>query len=254
MLDKKFNVFMASSSISDDRKRRLERVFHSFRRAMAGTEDDLDEFLIHWSSLETLDVVYREVFGHDPESLYKICGKCKTPFQYCPVCGKEDAFLVSRRQTGVEEVFAGLNEANMYDELRKLRNGISHGYMGLSECIAMAKENIELVRRAVLSMIMRIIGVAASVQAAILGQTGYKGKFFPHFILTAKGSFNPGDARQIDGHPEVEAKCTACTAEPQGERLTLRPTWSFTNKNCALNYTGYELWGDKAAKSWSQKM
>ncbi len=247
VLDKKFNVFAANGSISDDRKRRLARVFHSFRRAMAGTEDELDEFLIHWSSLEALDVVYREVFAHQPESLHKVCGQCKTPFTKCPNCGKEDAFVVGRRQTGVEEVFAGLNEAAKYDELRKLRNGISHGYMGLSECISTAKENIELVRRAVLSMIMRIIGVDGSVQAAILDQSGFKGKFAPHFVLTAKGLFEPGDVLQSDGHPVVEARCTECTAEPQGERLLLRPTWSFTNRNCALTYTGYELWGDKAA-------
>jgi len=232
LMEKKFHGLMLKEHLTDDRKQRLQRAVLSFRRGLADTEDMLDEFLVHWSSLETLDVVYREVFNHEAANLFKTCGKCKTSFQYCPVCGKEDTFLVTRRQTGIEDIFTILQQPKTYDRLRKLRNGISHGYMSLSECLSTATENIEIVRKAVLLMIMRIVGISDEVQALILGHRGFKGKYVPHFRVHAKGTFEPGDPCRYDTHPEVEVKCTGIQVGKKEDALILHPTWSFTNKNC----------------------
>jgi hypothetical protein len=248
VLDHKLHGFMARDGIKGDYKLRLNRAVLSFRRGIADTEDTLDEFLIHWASLETLDVVYRHVFCHQPAYILRTCGGCKTTFQDCPVCGAENTLRVAQRHTGIEEVFAVLQQPEKYDELRKLRNGISHGYMSLSDCVATAGENVELVRKAVLTMILRIVGVGDDVQAAILKPDGLKGKYIPHFRVHAKGTFEPGDPCRYDTHPEVEVKCTELTFDKKDDMLVVHPTWCFTNKNCALTYTSYELWGDAAAK------
>jgi hypothetical protein len=44
--------------------------------------------------------------------------------------------------------------------------------MRLGECVQTASENIELVRKVVLSMIMRILDVGEEGQALVLGQSG----------------------------------------------------------------------------------
>jgi hypothetical protein len=187
----------------------------------------LDEFLVHWSSLETLDIVYREIFNHAVANI---------------------DLRITQRHTGIEEIFTLLHEPEKYNRLRKLRNGISHGYMTLSDCISTATEHIELVRKAVLSMIMRIVGVNDDIQAIVLGQTGYKGKVVPHFRIVAKGSFEPGDPCRYDTHPEVEVKCSNLEVTKNDNMLVFYPTWLFTNRNCPLTYTGYEFWGDEGAK------
>ena len=140
------------------------------------TDDILDEFLVHWSSLETLDVVYRRVFNHEVAHYYKQCGNCETKFNYCPVCGDDGTFRATHRHTDIEDVFLTLHHPAKYNELRRLRNGIAHGYMTMDQCRAGATENIELVRKAVLCMIMRIVGLGDDIQAAILGQLGLKKK------------------------------------------------------------------------------
>ena len=45
------------------------------------------------------------------------------------------------------------------------------------------KENIELVRKAVLTMLMRIVGVADDVQALVLEHNGLKRKVIPEFRI-----------------------------------------------------------------------
>ena len=247
-MNHKLHGYMRRDDIKADHKHRLNRAVLSFRRGIADTEDTLDEFLIHWGSLETLDVVYQHVFRHEPVYIYRTCGKCKTTLRDCPECGASNTLRVAQRHTGIEDVFAALQQPEKYDEMRRLRNGVSHGYMSLSDCVSTAAENIELVRKAVLSMILRIIGVGGDVSAAVLKQSGMKGKYVPHFRVHAKGAFAPGDPCRYDTHPEVEVKCTALTVQKTDDLLVLHPTWSFTNRNCALTYTGYELWGDPAAK------
>ena len=147
-LDKKLNGFMASETIKQDWKDRLARAVRSFRRGLADTEDVLDEFLVHWSSLETLEPVYKSLFGLASEYISPTCSACKTKFAACPVCQEANGIVIAQRQMGIEEVFAVLEQPEKYNVLRKLRNGISHGYKDLGECIKTASENIELVRKA----------------------------------------------------------------------------------------------------------
>jgi hypothetical protein len=189
-LDNMFNRFASHAQATADAKARLTRAILSFRRGLADTEDTLDEFLIHWGALETLDVVYRKVFGHAAAYIFKTCGKCKSSFRDCPQCGDPNTFLVSQRHTGIEDVFVALGQSEKYNQLRKLRNGMSRGYMSLSECVDIATANIELVRKAVLSMIMQIIGMGEDVQTLVVGQPGIKGKYI------VRGQDNRGEIRR----------------------------------------------------------
>ena len=237
LLDQLFNGAWLKEHGSEDDTQRLQRAILSFRRGLADTDDMLDEFLVHWSALETLNVVYQKVFHHMEFYFCKVCTTCKT-----------QVIRMGQRHTGIEEVFGALQQPGKYGELKKLRNGISHGYMSLGECIAAATENIELVRKAVLSMIMRTVGVSDDVQAIILGQSGLKGKYIPHFRVYFKGTFEPGDPCRYDTHPQVEVKDGGIEVKKYGEKLVLNPTWTFTYKNCSVKPIGFELWGDEAAK------
>jgi hypothetical protein len=247
LLNQMFNGTWLTTNQSRDLTQRLQRAIQSFRRGLADTEDILDEFLIHWSSLETLDVVYRRVFNHEAAHHFKVCGKCKTNFLYCPVCGDDQTFRVRQRYTGIEDVFAALDQPEKYSELNRLRNGISHGYMSIDQCMAAAIENIELVRKAVLSMIMRIVGVEDEMQASILGQLGLKGKFIPHFRQHLRGVFEPGDPFRFDTHPQIDVIDAGIEVKKHGDKLALNPSWRITPKNCSITYRGCELFGDDAA-------
>ena len=97
-------------------------------------------------------------------------------------------------------------------------------------------------------MVMRIVGVSDDIQAKVLEQNGYKGKYFPHFRVVARGTFQPGDPARVDTHPEVEVKCTGIGARRNDKVLNLSPTWAITCKNCTLTFSGQELWGDEGAK------
>jgi hypothetical protein len=245
LLEAKFNGFMLKNEIADDLKRRMQRAVVAFRRGLADTADTLDEFLVHWSSLETLDVVYRTVFTHNDLHHYTTCGSCKTEFKHCPVCGNSGVFRNPQRHTGVEDVFKHLQQPEKYNQLKRLRNGISHGYMSLSECEETAGENIELVRKAVLTMILRILGLEADIQALILANKCIKGKSVPTFRFYGKGTFEPGDPSRYDTHPYVEVKCTNLKVNKTDNMVILHPTWEFTNTNFPISDIVAELWADE---------
>ena len=48
-LDKIYHEFEANKTLEQDDKDRLYRAIEGFRRGMADTEDELDEFMIQWS-------------------------------------------------------------------------------------------------------------------------------------------------------------------------------------------------------------
>ncbi len=233
--------------VTSDESQRMQRAVQSVRRGLADTDDVLDEFLIHWSSLETLDVVYKRVFHHQAMYTYKTCGNCDMAFEYCPKCGDDHVFRGQQRYTGIEEVFATLHHFKTYNKLKRLRNGISHGYLKIDECMATAKENIELVRKAVLTMLMRIVGVADDVQALVLEHNGLKRKVIPEFRIYFRSTFDPGDPTRFDTHPQVEIKEGGIEVKKYGVKLVLNPTWIFTYKNCPVTPLWQEFWGDEAA-------
>jgi len=235
-LSKKIDDFHGSSDISQDHKDRLGRAVRSFRRALADTDDILDEFQIHWSALETLDGVYSHVYGLESKPITRPCKNCQTPA------------IITRQHSGIEDVFIRLHKADNYERLRKLRNGISHGYMSLSECVVTAAEHIQIIRKAILSMILRVIRADESVHASVLLQEGYKGNVIPHFRMIASGDFDPGDPKRLDTHPEISAQTVDMTVIPTGLYLTLQPNISFSCTNTNLNYHGMEIWASPEAQ------
>lgn len=245
ILEKKFNKFMQRMEIDSERKERLGRAITSFRRGLSDNDDVLTEFLIHWSSLETLDVVYREVFNLPSQKIYVTCGKCGKVYCDCPECGRSDVFLKTQTLSGVEDVFKILNQPEKFHELRRLRHGIAHGFERLSRSIEIARRDIELVRKTVLLMIMRILDVNDKTQKKMMEQTTFKGKFFPHYKIIGSGTFTPGNVRDLHGHPSVEAQCSQIGASVKGDKLILRPSWSFTPRNCAMTFRGSEVYGEE---------
>lgn len=246
LLEAKFNGLKTRPSFTDDMKDRLQRAVRAFRRGLADTEDMLDEFLVHWSSLETLDVVYRKVFQHQDSNHFTTCGGCKTTFNHCPVCGNPGVFRQPQKHTGIEAVFACLKQSEKYNQLKRLRNGISHGYESLSKCYEMASDNIELVRKAVLTMILQILGVEDDARASIIANRGKKGKSVPHFRVYAKGVFEPGDAGRFETQPDIGLRCSNLEVYIKGKQVILNPTWEFTNK--AIKITAAEFFADEGAE------
>jgi hypothetical protein len=249
ILEKKFNVFLLNNDIKADRKERVQRAITSFRRGLSDNDDILTEFLIHWSSLETLDVVYREKFNLASQKVYVKCSSCGNIYIKCPTCGKEDIFLKGQTLKGVEEAFALLNQSEKFNLLRRLRTGIIHGFEPLAKSIDTAKNNLELIRKVVLLMIMRILSIDENIQETILAQATLKGKFVPYVKLLISGVFNPVNVRMKIGHPFVEAKCTKIEVLPLEDKITFKPTWSFTPRNCKnMSFRGYEIFGEESTK------
>jgi len=237
------------SNIDSDRKERILRAITSFRRGLSDNDDVLTEFLIHWSSLETMDVVYREICNIPSKKIYVTCSSCKTEYNYCPKCGREDTFLKTQALSGIEDIFAILGQPEKYHQLRRLRNGIAHGFEQLAVSIETARQNLELVRKAVLLMIMRIFKIEETFQSQALEKIALKGKFVPCWKLLMNGSFDPGNVREVSGHPLIEAKPSNLAAAIENNELSLSPTWEFTPRNCKyMTFLGYEIYCEEGRK------
>lgn len=249
ILEKKVNGFMKRKDINKDRKNRMLRAIASFRRGLSDNNDIMTEFLILWSALETLDIVYREVFGIKAEKFYAKCSSCGKEYNNCPECGKRDIFLKGITLSGLEEIFTILGQSEKFHLLRRLRHGIMHGFEELEKSIKTVDENLALVRKAVLLMIMRILSVDKKIEEKILESPPYKGKFIPYFKLLFNGKFDPRNAKDPFGHPSVEVKYSKIETLINGDKLTLKPTWEFTPRNVEnMTLLGYEIYGEEVGQ------
>lgn len=221
-LNKNFNSFLSNDAIRDDWKLRVQQAIQSFRRAMADNDDSLTEFIIAWTSMEGLDCVYRK--------------------------------LLPSAQTrefmgGVKDALARLGRDDVFDALKDLRDGLAHGNISLHDAIATSKEHLDLVRRALLLMVLRIIGVEQAVSDKVLARRGYKGSFMPLVRFIATIRFEPGDATKLEGHPIVELVRNGAEVAAMGDRLEVRPTWQLTPRNLeSMTVSAHELWGDAGAR------
>ncbi len=222
LLERNFNSFLADATIRQESKERVQRAIQSFRRGLADNDDVLTEFIIAWSSMEGLDCVYRKVL---------------------PSARTRD-FM-----DGVRDVLDRLGRADLFETLKCLRDGLAHGKISLGEATKTAEVNLELVRRAFVLMILRVLAVEEAVSDKVLRQSGYKGKFAPFVKFVATIRFEPGDVTCLDTHPVVEVTCAGVKATPAGEKLTLEPDWRLTPRNLkGMAVQGYELWGDAGSR------
>lgn len=248
LLDRLFHHFLVRTDVEEDRKERTMRVVHSFRRGVADNDDALSEFILHWASLETLDVVLRELEGLDKEPILTTCAGCSTVFSFCPVCGREGTFQRGTELVGVKDVFRQLGAQAEFRTLKQLRNGIVHGFRSLNECIGLAKQNLELMRTAVLTMLLRILGADSSVMVETLSKPTIKGKDHPHIRLLAGGDFEPGDLTELEGHPglSVSSADHAVWYDEKTGKLRVKPSWSFKANNVVkITVRGHQLWGEE---------
>ena len=148
---------------------------------------------------------------------------------------------------GVRDVLDLLGRGDVFEALKGLRDGLAHGNISLNDAISTAKANLELVRRAFLLMILRILGVEDSVVESILSKPGYKGSSTPFVKFFATIRFQPGDIIALDAHPLVDLRCSVKVCR-QGDSLTVQPTWQLTPKNVDMRVRGHELWGDLAGR------
>lgn len=204
--------------LSPDWLARIERAIEAFRRGLADNDDLLTEFLIAWSSMEGLDCVYRDVLP---------------------------SAAVRRFMDGVRAVLADLGRSDLFETLKGLRDGLAHGNISLSEARELAVSNIDLVRRALALMILRVLWVDSTVADRVIARVGRKGKFAGYVKDIAIIQFEPGDVRDLGDHPLIEVTLDRVEAIPEGDKLTLKPTRNLSPKNVPqLSARGYEIWGE----------
>ncbi|MFH1763661.1 MAG: hypothetical protein ABIF09_05650 [Gemmatimonadota bacterium] len=248
LLDRLFHHFLSRADVKEDRKERVMRVIQSFRRGVADNDDALSEFTLHWASLETLDVVLRELEGLEKEPILTTCAGCSTVFSFCPACGREGTFQRGTELVGVKDVFRQLGAEAEFRTLKQLRNGIVHGFRNLNECIDLAKRNSELMRTAVLTMLFRILGADSTVMVETTSKPTIKGKDQPHIKLLAGGEFEPGDLTELEGHPGliVSSADHLVWYDEEAGKLRVKPSWSFRADNVVrVTVRGHELWGEE---------
>jgi hypothetical protein len=124
----------------------------------------------------------------------------------------------------------------------------SKGWVSLANAITTANTNMELVRKAFLLMVMRILKLDQAVIDKVLANVGYKGKFKPLVKFVGTIGFDPGDVKRLDTHPVIDVTCVDVLAVKNGDKLDQKPDWRITPRNCkGAKFSGFELWGDPGA-------
>ncbi len=149
---------------------------------------------------------------------------------------------------GARAVFQRLGQPDdLFESLKGLRNGLAHGYVSLVDAVRIASNNIELVRKTLVVMILRILKCDEKIIAQVADQIAYKGKFAPYYKHVGTIRLRPGSVSDFENQPLIEMQCDAVHTERAGDKLNFSPTLNFTlKKGDSLNGRGYEIWGDVA--------
>jgi hypothetical protein len=143
LLEKNYDSFLARADIKDDFKERVQRSLIAFRRGLSDNDDVLNEFLTAWSSMEGLDCVY---------------------------CKLLPAANVREFKDGMRDVLTRLGRAEVFVPLERLRNDIAHGSLSLAQATQTAVDHVELIRQALVMMILRILNAAEATIQQIINQ------------------------------------------------------------------------------------
>jgi hypothetical protein len=200
VLEKDFGTFLQDQNVKDDYKNLVQRALVSYRRGLADNDDVLTEFLIAWSTMEGLDCVY---------------------------CQRLPSASVRDFKDGMKDVFRRLGEEARFDTLETLRNRIAHGFLKMDEAIHTASANIDLARKALVLMILRILKVEEATCNAIVSQMAYKGTFRTQARLYARIDFDPGDVKKLAGHPEIATSLADPQYTKAADRLMVQPNVNF---------------------------
>lgn len=204
--DVEFTPFVANSEKIWMVNKHRDRIHRSLRWLRKGinADDPLDQFLFFWHGLESLNPVLAEYFGTKNKIEKNIGRKCKH-------CGKNNPILVDG---GIEELYKELGVVELSKEIKKIRNGISHGYESIAkltdrsmkilpDIASILHKGISLVlgisSTQVQSNLIRISpikigefiyeeGVIREAELSLIGMNGY----YPYIKMTCngEGSFN----------------------------------------------------------------
>lgn len=177
LLEKNYNSLMADASLKDDFKARVQRSMMAFRRGLSDNDDVLNEFLTAWSTMEGLDCVYCKVLP---------------------------SATVRQFKDGIKDVLTRLGRPEVFGPLEGLRNEIAHGSLSLEQAIQTARGHLDLIRQALVLMIIRILKLDEKVCNEIVRQVAYKGKYRPHIRILATIRFEPGDIHDPTSQPQVK--------------------------------------------------
>lgn len=216
----KYDQYHSDSGIPNDHKDRVSRSLDAYRRALADNNDPLTDFIVVWSALEGLDSVYRKTFP-TRQAQFK---------------------------DGMKDVFLRLQESNSFDTLEDLRNEIAHGNMDLVGANHLATSKLELVRKALLLAVMRIIGCSERVINSMLAKNAYKGSFVTRLEIRGALRCQPGDVSSLEGHPRIEGSLNSVTITPNDATFTMRPDIRFSSTNIeSYEVSSLKLKGDSGA-------
>ena len=225
LLEKNYDSFLTRTDIKDDFKERVQRSLIAFRRGLSDNDDVLNEFLTAWSTMEGLDCVY------------------------CKVLPAEN---VRKFKDGMKDVLTRLGRPDVFDALEGLRNEIAHGSLSLAQATQTAVDHVELIRRALVMMILRILKADEAMIQQVISQASYKGKSRPHIRLMATIQFDPVDAQDLEGQPLVKVWRAGKAFTKKEQTLGYEPDVRFDVRFEPLNLKrmlgyGLEAWGDAGA-------
>jgi hypothetical protein len=221
VLEKNYDSFLSDPGLKADFKERVQRSMMAFRRGMADNDDVLTEFLTAWSSMEGLDCVYCKVL---PSS------------------------TVRKFKDGMKDVLIRLGRPEVFDPLENLRNEIAHGSLSLAQATQRAHSHVELIRQALVLMILRILKVDEAASREIVQQASYKGKYRPHVRLLATIRFDPADVQDLERQPLVKVRLAGEKYTKNGDTLGYEPDVRFEPQNLkGMAPYATEFWGDPGA-------
>lgn len=221
LLEKNYTSFLTDDNIKQDFKVRVQRSLMDFRRGLSDNDDVLNEFLTAWSTMEGLDCVYTRLLP---------------------------ASTVREFKDGMKDVLKRLGKPDLFTRLENLRNEIAHGNLSMADATKTANEHLDLIRRALLLMILRILKGDETTISKITAQTPYKGQFPPHIRLLATIQFDPVEVQDLDGQPAVKVWLEGAEFIKDKESLMYQPDIRYKPQNIKhMSAYGLEFWGESGA-------
>jgi hypothetical protein len=221
LLEKNYDSFLSRKDVKDDFKERVQRAMMAFRRGLADNDDILNEFLTAWSTMEGLDCVYTKLLP---------------------------ASTVRDFKDGMKDVLKRLGRPEAFDKLERLRNDIAHGSLSLAQAIQTAVDHAELIRRALVMMILRILKADETIIQEVISQAAYKGKARRHLRLMATIKFDPIDVQDPINQPRVRVWLEGERFTKNSQTLGYTPDLRCQPLNLKeMSARGLQFWGDAAA-------
>ena len=221
LLEKNYDSFLARTDVKDDFKERVQRALIAFRRGLADNEDVLNEFLTAWSTMEGLDCVYTKLLP---------------------------AATVREFKDGMKDVLNRLGRPEVFGKLERLRNDVAHGSLSLAQATQTAVDHVELIRQALVMMILRILKADEAMIQQVIGKPAYKGKARPHVRLMATIQFDPVDVQDVVNQPQVKVWLAGKKFTKNEQTLGYEPDVRFQPLNLrGMSARGLQVWGDAAA-------